>query len=369
MKKPPVNAAALQSLLERFSRRTLVGIVAALVLLIGGYATFNHLLGSRTSATLSAVSEAHKERANAVASELVVLLQPYWTVVDEIAGDEALKQALKAGDTSLEELARQHQPTLDDMLAFRVLPANVRDPQLDAKPPLTFASVAMARAAREQGANVPAEAHLVGSEDEHLALVRRIDGDATEEGSELLGFVHLSVEINKLRQVIADNVDTGTHVELRQGSAVTITENGDEPLPETTPSIARVRDTALSVRLSPTGQGDVNLGNVGRDQTLLLALVAVVCVIAAGIFIVFRGRGGGSVAAPAVVGENVIYQGAIKAILDGAHPGLESLLPGYKEDDRPITITTLEEDERGDQEGVTRVASTKDFDDELPGRR
>ena len=47
-----------------------------------------------------------------------------------------------------------------------------------------------------------------------------------------------------------------------------------------------------------------------------------VCVIAAGIFIVFRGRGGGSVAAPAVVGENVIYQGAIKAILDGEYDDL-----------------------------------------------
>ncbi|MGR8920384.1 MAG: phosphomannomutase/phosphoglucomutase, partial [Gammaproteobacteria bacterium] len=54
---------------------------------------------------------------------------------------------------------------------------------------------------------------------------------------------------------------------------------------------------------------------------------AAVAVLALGGFFVYRAlRPGVRVAGPAA--DTVIYQGAIRAILDGAHPGLEQLMPG-----------------------------------------
>ena len=294
--------------------------------------------------------------ADSIAREVAVTLEPYAAALMGIAAEPRVSEVLRAGDAvQMAGAATALQPLLEGVFRLRVLPRNIRDPDSTSKPPLTFASISMLRGARESGEDPPAEVHLGGGEDEHIVMVKRVL-DTTPEPPELLGFVHMSVDPDVLRAAFTALPATDAYVALQQGPTISLAAKGHKPTGAAPSAIAKVAGSKLFVSLQVAGE--LVAGDSGSSGGLA-SLVALVLTVVAGVagagwyFLVYRGTG---VVIRPIRGEMVIYQGAIKAILDGSHPGLEQLLPGAIKTEN-TDVTPIHE--RADGDDVTQFRATE----------
>ena len=353
MKKSPVSVDSLRALSERVPQAALISGAVVLVLLIAGVLWMNSPSDNGGGAT--AVDPAYERLAGELAEVVVGVLQPYQSAVSEIAANADIVRALSdgGGDIDFTALAAEHIPALDDVLALRILPPSTRDPQTDARPPLSFASISMLRKARNEGKNQPAEVHLAGNEQEHLVMLARIEAEIRDGPiPDLIGFVHLSISPNIVRQALASAPSSDAYVEIRQGPAVTIAASGVKPAGDTPSAATNVEGTRLAVAYRTPGravEADASGGMLPLLTVLLLAGAAV-----AGVWFFLSQRGTG-VTVGALPNDTVIFEGALKAILDGAHPGLEQLITGEVLDSADINLDTLGAGAEG--EAVTTIQS------------
>ena len=360
MKKLPISGEGLRALLERIPRSTLITTAIVIVTAIGGVMLVNSLLGDRSAATQAAWNEAYEHMAQSMAQALSATLTPYSASLEQIAMDSEVGQALRAGDPDqLAALTATLQPSLPGVLLLRLLPSDTRDPEPQAKPPLTFASISMLRRARDDRRTPPAEIHLVGSADEHVVLLKPIEVDnPAAEQAELLGFAHLSMNPDILRQVLREGSPEGVYAEIRQGARVQIAAFGTKPQTGAPSTIARIDGTALAVKY--TARGQEAAASDAASVSLLVPVVAVSVVLVA--VFVFRSQRPG-VRVANITSDTIIYQGAIKAILDGAHPGLEQLMPGARAVRTDFDLAALDETTEGMISGSATPAHPKAVED------
>ena len=323
--KPTSSINAFATIRERVPRTVWIVVVLTLVIAVGAYLVYDKLLSGKSSATTDVVDSAYQKLADDLAHEIGAALEPYRAVLGDLAARDEIATALRAGDpTALTTLAAGLAPKLDGVLAFRILPAGTRNPLPDVKPPLTYASISMMIKAREEGKDVPAEAHLVGSPDEHLVMLKRVEAATTDAATpELLGFLHASVNLNVVREALARNPPKDAYVEIRQAPGGSIATSGIKPAGDPPVTNAHVPATRFIVVFMAPGAAPESAAGGGG---MLLPIFALLLIVGVGVgFVLSRRRG---VAVGTAVGDTVIFQGAIKAILEGAHPGLEQLLPG-----------------------------------------
>ncbi len=343
MKLPGSSGDVLGGLAERLPRRLVIGVAIIAVVAVGGWLLVGNLLGDRSASTARAWNDAYQQIAGGIARSVAGELTPYTRALDAIASNPEVTAAFAAGDSAaLAALADRLRPQLDGVLALRLLPADLRDPEPEASPPLTFASISMLRRAREEGASPAAEVHLAGTEAEHMVFLEPVM--AADEDETLLGFVHLSVHPDIVRRVLEANPPRSVYAELRQGTRVQLASTGTAPADGAPSTTARVAGTTLAVTLRAPGAAVADGGGPGI-ATIAAGVVGVMALIGAVIFL--RGqRQGVRVATPAA--GTRIYQGAIKAIYDGVHPGLEQLMPGARAAATDIDLDVLDDGAAGD---------------------
>jgi phosphomannomutase / phosphoglucomutase len=378
MKKLPLSGDDLRALFERIPRTTLIIAVAVIGAAAIALITLNMLRGDHASASQTAWNAAYEELADEMAQILADSLEPYADAVREIATDGDVRAVLQTHDQAgMDNLAERIQPPLAGVLRLRLLPAAIRDPQLEARPPLTFASISMLRKAREDRRVPAAEVHLVGHEDEHLVLMHPVeieaapaasdaagdDANAEAAPAQLLGFVHLSVNPDNLRQILEDGAPSGIFAEIRQGARIRIASFGTESDGGAPSTLARIGGTSMSVKY--TARGTLPAAEQEGVPTLVIVagVALVVGLLVGGVFY-FSQRQGVRVAS--VAADTIIYQGAIKAIFDGAHPGLEQLMPGAKAQKTDFDVAALDETIEGDIAALSAASSTVD-DPTIPG--
>lgn len=328
-----------------------VAVLAAAVVL--------KMLGGEAADEETGLPLRFQRTADSMAREVSVALEPYAATLIDVAADPRVSEALRAGDAAhIAGVGAALQPPLEGLLRLRVLPRNIRDPDSTSKPPLAFASISMLREARESGEDPPAEVNLGGSEDEHIVMVKRVL-DTTPEPPELLGFVHLSVDPDVLRAAFTALPATDAYVALRQGPTISLAARGQKPAGAAPSAIAKVASSKLVVSLQVAGElvaGDGGSSG-GLAQFVMLVLIVVAGVAGAGwYFLVYRASG---VVIRPILGEMVVYQGAIKAIkaiLDGPHSGLEQLLPGAIKTEN-TDVTPIQE--RADGDDVTQFRAAE----------
>ena len=328
MKKTFVSAGALSKLVERVPRQILIATIAGMTLLIGGGIVVNFLYSTKSGSTSEVVASAYQELARGLASEIAVALDPYELALDEIAANADVRAALSAGDAdALSSFGRQLAPPLDGVLKLRILLPSWRDPEPGAVPPLTFASISMIKKARDTGHDVPTEVHLAGTDNEHVVFLKRIEAlQETADDFEFDGFLHLSVDPDVVRRTLTANPPAGVFVEIRQGPGVVIASSGIQPESDSPSTSTNVKGTRVAVILKATGLVESGSASESAGGSILMGF-ALFGACAAGLWI-YLSRRGTSVTVGSLPSDSVIFQGAIKAILDGAHPGLEQFLPG-----------------------------------------
>ncbi|MEQ8662486.1 MAG: phosphomannomutase/phosphoglucomutase, partial [Gammaproteobacteria bacterium] len=318
MTKSSINVGAARARLAALPRHLLGAAALVVVLAVGAVLLFGTPDGGGNGS--GGWSASYRALARQVAARVEAVLLPYRDAARAIAADDRVADALRADDVPrLAALAAALAPTLDGMLALRLLPAAVRDAALDASPPLTYASISLMRRARESGEMPRVEAHLAGTDDEHVVLIEAV----APEGGPLLGFVHLSLDPDVVRDALRNTPVPGAYAEIRQGAKVRLASSGNAPAAEAPALTEQVPGTAFAVRLAAPGAAVPQPGDGFPPLLVLAAALVALALVAAAVLV----RRRGSLVTAAGDDSTVLYAGAIKAILDGAHPGLEQLLP------------------------------------------
>jgi phosphomannomutase/phosphoglucomutase len=290
----------------------------ALVVIIGGGMFFSSM---QESARL-AEQEALELKTTSLASEISGTFSNIQNQLKELAQELEVIQYFKAGDPAIQNArVTEYQNRFDHALLLRMLfPGNyVQDSSVI--PPFSFASLEMMRRA-QSGSRTAAEVHLFGTDEQHVVMINSV----ADEGGEVIGFLHLSLDVSTIEQSMSGITPDNYYVEVQPGigKKLVLASKGDAGLKEGEPVSKLIPLTSL--RLAYWEEGFASgAGGSGGFGILPIIIAIIILIIAA---YIYKTRfSGGMPKSVDVDGEGIIYGGAIQAIMDGAHPGVEELIP------------------------------------------
>ena len=118
-----------------------------------------------------------------------------------------------------EDVPRMHEQErrllqlLPDALRVRLLPKGWDELDPDATPPFSYASLDILRGAERSGAPSPAEVHLFGTPQQHVAMAVPV---FSADGGPVIGVLHVAYPFNSLQQTLAELPVLAGRVELQQ---------------------------------------------------------------------------------------------------------------------------------------------------------
>jgi phosphomannomutase/phosphoglucomutase len=341
--------------LREATKRNLIIAAAALAGLILIAVALWWMVASLSERAAKKEAAAQEIVAAQVAAAFSASLKAARADVARAAAMPDLPQLLAAGDAeALGATAAAASATLPGILRLRLLPLdgiNIDDEPLA---PLTYASLDLLTRARNATAPVPAEVHLPGSDREHVVFVELVrDGSGA-----VVGFVHAAYPVEFVTKALGAAAPKGRYVELHQtalkGNPIRVARaNGASP-PAGPSTDKAIPETAWLLRIWP-GKGVAAVAASEETEITIpwLPLLAALALSGAAVAWFRNRRRGGAFG----FGDATVYQGAVRAIMDGAHPGLERLVPGLQApgDSTSTTVPAPVADEL-EGEDITAVA-------------
>jgi len=311
------------------------------------------------SASFSADGTAH----TIADDEAAIIAGQFKTISDQLkllAADTELIRLFSDADTTTLAQEAEHWVTgFTSALKLRLLLPGLYEVDNSAHPPLGFASLELLRRAETSNVTINPEAVLIGTENAHIVFVERVRDTA----GKLVGLIHLSVNVNQFDQALAKLSSASAYVELQQtAGARTLVmarkgpadSKAGEPLlaviPGTGWNLAYWKGSTLSM-ISSEGPDGLGATTYIIGVFLLLAIVA-------GVLFLRRTRATPETDTSGTVDTGVIYTGAIRAIMEGAHPGMEKLIPNLatlKSDQ--VNVQPISQGMTGDD--ITMIISSK----------
>jgi len=273
-------------------------------------------------------------KAAELAETIAAKLQTAATRLDEISKREDIRQLFVAGDKdALAAQAETLAGEFDAALKLRLLLPGKYDLDKESKPPLGYASLDLLHKAEKATTPLPAEIHGFGGTDAHIVLVRRV----VDADQKLIGLLHLSLSPEPYIKLAV--VERG-YAELNQATdkgALVMNKAGEKGARKGEPLKADIRGTQWYIAYwkSDSLAGSLKMPDAMPDTfdhlPLLPILLAIIVIGAAasGFWFYRRKKGGAGEDEITTVeaGPVLVYGGAIKAIMEGKHPGLEKLIP------------------------------------------
>jgi phosphomannomutase/phosphoglucomutase len=240
-------------------------------------------------------------------------------ILERLAGDPALARLLESADRGA-WTAREPELGLlfPQSMRVRLIEPGVQEVDMEASPPLSYAAIDLLREAETRETPPPMEAHLFGSPDRHLNLVRRV---LDPDGRRIVGHVMVSYAVDELQQVL-DGPSVAGYVELQQtaqGAPLVLARRGAAELRQGPALVqAEVVGSRWSLALWPgdTAASARQLGWVGLAAAGFAALV-----LALVLFLGFRRL------LQALGADRVTLVNLVKDMRDGrAQPGYQAQL-------------------------------------------
>ncbi|HTT08401.1 MAG TPA: phosphomannomutase/phosphoglucomutase [Gammaproteobacteria bacterium] len=317
-----------EQLTERDPRALIIAVLAAIVLLLM-LGSGVYVYGRYHASAQNEQTAADKEAAAALADQFAAALQTYTEALKKAASDPAVVAALTQNDrAALDGKSNELTARIPGALKVRILPKGLTDTDNTSTPPLTYASLSMLRVAETTTIPVPAEVHLFGTPAQHMVMMARVRGTR----GEMLGVVHAAFSTDVLTQALTDVKPSNAYIELRQPNpkSLTLAQSGaNGPPTGVIPVTAPVKNSQWEIVYwrAPTGfaplvkQAPASISVV--QWPLLAGGVLATLTLVAVIVVFMRRRTVGGIAN----GETAILRGAVVAIMQGVHPGLERLIP------------------------------------------
>ena len=314
---------------RRIKRRTVRNIfvvIVAVFVIISVVAGVMYVSGRIMEKSREQETANLEHTAQQIANEISRPLHSILEQSQQIADSAALADLLENADaTRLTTEAEVITTKVKYAIKARLFTPGSYKLDRESKPPLGYASIDILRKAEGSGHNPAVELHNFGSADAHIVLVRRI----TDTEGELAGLLHISLDPKSLIQMPAQAGAINGYAELVQGSGKTrlvLNSAGNKHSQQGQPVSVNIPGTQWRIDYWPKGSMvAMNEGQGFSVSTLLYVFVIIVLPgLLGGLWYLRRQRPAES---PAENNEGIVYGGAIKAIMEGLHPGLEKLLP------------------------------------------
>ncbi len=320
---------------RRFSRRTVrkavIISVSVLVLFIvagGAWKMFSSLSASAEKEDLAAKDAA----ARGIATSVQQNLQPLKSTLSALAKDVQTIQFFQQGAdaAALSAIAAEKESLFDHALKLRYLNPGSYSQSDSEVPPLSYASLDMLNKA-ETTSQINTEVHLFGAINQHVVMIERVVNNAFE----LIGLLHLSLNVSLLRDLVNSTELVDGYAELTQraaGKTLVLAKVGDESQRQGAATTVSVNDTRWIIAYW-SGSGPIMSedGTVSSSSMPIILVVLVLLIIGASVYFLVIKKGPSS---SKEEGDLITYEGAVRAIAEGSHAGVEQLIPHLPKADR-----------------------------------
>jgi phosphomannomutase/phosphoglucomutase len=319
---------------RRFSRRTVrkaviisVSVLVFFIVAGGGWKMFSSLSASAEKEELENKDTAARSIAANVQQNLEQLKVKLSALAKDVRTIELFQQGADAA--ALSATAAEKESLFGQALKLRYLNPGSYSQDDSEVPPLSYASLDMLNKA-ETTSQVNTEVHLFGAINQHVVMIERVVNNAFE----LIGLLHLSLDVSLLNDLLQGiELDDG-YAELTQraaGKTLVLAKIGNESQRQGAAITVSVNDTRWIIAYwsgsAPIMSGD----GVSSSSMPILLIVLALLLIGAGVYFVVIKKG----SSPSKEEDDLLtYEGAVRAIAEGAHAGAEQLIPHLPKADR-----------------------------------
>lgn len=315
---------------RRMKRNVIIGVTGLVVITSILFVVMNFTSGDdSTGVSANTDTRELNEQARPFANEIANYFGVFSNQLSEYANNASTKSLFLSGsDEQLIQEAENVSSQFTSALKVRLLRPGQHQVDTASNPPLSFGSLAMLNRVERSTGPVAAEALLFSTENQHIVFVERVKN----QGDQLIGIVHLSLSVSLFQQALDDLYIEDGYLEIQQsstGSPLVLGSTGNSSLQAGTPGSVSIAGTRWTIAYWPpslsVGNQIVSAGTGLSPFVFVVAGLLVLCVIGA-LFYLKRNQ---PVAAPGNSSADTNYQGAIKAIMEGAHPGMEKLIKHF----------------------------------------
>ena len=262
-----------------YRRQLIVGVVAV-VLVVAAALGWSLLQGNLEESE----QRDTKRIASWAAKDMHATLQEQIEAVDKQLDLVALATLLADGDQEAMHSREEALMTaIEGAVGIRILARqDDRKPDYAAKPPITYASLQMMRAAAQDGESPPPEVLLFGEPEQHIALLRALKGAEDEAVS---GFILIGLDVKAIKARFSRAQTDAMYVELSQkaGKKTKVLGRKGEPTLRQGPASLSVPVAGSALRVSvwagepmQAAESDSLMPMLGAVVVLVLGALGVV---------------------------------------------------------------------------------------------
>jgi phosphomannomutase/phosphoglucomutase len=323
---------------RRISRRTLrniiivAAIVAALLAAIFAANRFSNLRAEK------AEQEAHtalQASAGRIAGKVAGSLEQTINQLNELTGSQELTDLFVAGNPeAIDRRAELLTKEIGNAIKVRLLQPGNYELDRNSRPPLGYASLDLLRQVERSGARIKAEVHGFGGPGAHIVIIRPVIGP----GEKVIGLLHASLMAEPYLQLGDDIRGYAELVQTTGKTPLVLNTAGDAVNRKGQPVNVEVKGAHWRIDywadvMAADQQGNREAGLPVMYYTAGLAFIVILAMAARKFGNPFRKDGEDQDSGNET--NHVVFAGAIKAIMDGQHPGLEDLIPGISAKTEP----------------------------------
>ncbi len=343
---------------RRFSRRAVrqaitisVIVLVIFVLVGGGWALFSKISADAAKAE----NEAKEKMARDIATHVQKNVTGIKDKLTALAKDQAIVSLFveNIDVDALSLAADEKQSSFNNALKLRFLKPGSYEADTAAVPPLSYASIEMLNKA-ETSSHVNAEAHLFGTPNQHVVFIERVVNDSFE----IVGLIHLSLDVEVFKSFAEGLVINDGYAELIQrgaGKEISLNRFGNNAFKNGEATTVSVNDTRWIIAYW-TGTAVAVTDSASSGLPVMPIAIVIILLILLGAFFVMKKRNGGTAPSNTESEDDLIrYEGAVRAIAEGAHAGVEHMIPHLPEGERiTASLKPLSQGLTGDD--VTMIA-------------
>lgn len=345
---------------RRFSRRlvrqAMLGggaVVLVLVLAVAGWYVYSARIQSDLESNKQQLDTEAKLHAQSVAG----FFNDISSTLTDYAGNDRIKTLFETADVAQLSLEADAAKVLfPSALKVRLLLPGQHEVDSTSRPPLTYGSIDMLNKAERTTGTIAAEVLLFGTDNQHIVLVERVKN----QSDQLIGIIHLSLDVDLLKQALATLKVESAYLEIRQsasGNPVVLGKIGDDVLMNTGEPVSTSIAGTLWTLAYWGGINSVSSNSGATSYTGPVLIILILLTVGVISFMLLKRKGSSGQQADR---PEISYQGAIRAIMDGAHPGMEKLIsnmPVRSGNNR--TVPKISEGMSG--EDITRIIKKDDI--------
>jgi phosphomannomutase / phosphoglucomutase len=320
---------------RRFSRRAVrkAVIIAVSVLVVclvvgGGWKVLSKISASVEKDDLEAKDTIARSVASHVQKNITQAKDKLSALAKDVQIIEMFQQGADAATLSI--AAAEKQPLFNQALKLRFIkPGSYQLDDVE-DVPLSFASMEMLKKA-ETTSQINTEVHMLGAANQQIVMIERVVNNAFE----LIGLLHLSLDVSLLDSIMKDLILEEGYVELTQraaGKTLVLAKFGDAGQRQGEATTVSVNDTRWIIAYWVGSAPIISTGDSASSNMPVILIVLVLLVVGGAVYFVVIKKKGTSPSAGE--GDLITYEGAVRAIAEGAHAGVEHMIPHLPKADR-----------------------------------